>query len=66
MSPEYTTYTGRIGRAGMDWSDWSDWGDWGVSRRAKALLELGRRQEAADALQQLDPSNEEQQTDRQR
>ena len=50
----------------MDWSDWSDWGDWGVSRRAKALLELGRRQEAADALQQLDPSNEEQQTDRQR
>eukprot|EP00435_Cladocopium_sp_Y103_P072829 s290_g41.t1 len=28
-------------------------------RRAKALLELGRRQEAADALQQLDPSNED-------
>lgn len=29
------------------------------SRRAKALLELGRRQEAADALQQLDDSNED-------
>ena len=29
------------------------------SRRAKVLLELGRRQEAADALQQLDPSNED-------
>ncbi|CAL1172345.1 unnamed protein product [Cladocopium goreaui] len=28
-------------------------------RRAKALLELGRRQEAADALQQMDPSNED-------